>query len=887
MAINICFLFHSVLIKLFSFSNLAGVVKLLFLVVLLSSFTSPERKVTAVHQREKTSDPSPYSAFPVTVIIEGVGSFELNVLYTESGLLFVNIKELFRTIKIPCSDVVNGISVEGFIGNQHEPYSIDFGERIIKVGNRIIQTQDQLLKESGALYVDAALLEKYFGIKLDFNFRSFTIKLKADFELPIIKEMRLEKIRANIAKIKGEVVVDTLVNRDYHLFKFGTLDWSASSFQNWKGTISNLVGLSLGTELFFGEASIALNYNDTYKFDNRQLNYLWRWIDNDKTFIKQAQVGKINIPTISFINAPIVGATIRNTPTTVRKAKGSYIINEITEPNWIVELYIKNVLVDFTTADASGSFLFRVPIVYGFTTLILKYYGPTGEERTEERELNVPYTVMPVHEFEYGITAGIVQDRQGSRFSKGEFNYGVSRILTVGGGVEYLSSLPNASLIPFASATAQPFSKMTLNGEYIHGVRSKGLLNYSISRDILLELDYSKYVEGQKVTLFNASEERKAKLSVPFRYKKLSGFLRLDYSQLVYDSFNYNFCNLMFSAYYQQFNANVSTQINWVDQQKSYMTNDLALAYRFKGNNALRLSGRYNANDAQIISYRTELEKRIEKGFFSISFERNRLSKDYFLNVGCKYDFSFARSSISASQSKGNSSTSISVQGSMAFGGGNGSVYSSINSSVGKGGIVLYPFLDLNQNGIFDKEEHLVSISALKVNGARAIFNKKDSLVRIPNLNAFTSYIIEFNDNTLGNIAWRFKHKTYKVLVDPNQFKRIDIPILPMGEINGMVYIDEDNSLKGIARILIKIYQKDSDKIVAETLSESDGYIYKLGLKPGNYKACVDPEQLTNLGFIADPAYRYFTIKTSEEGDVVDGLDFILCKKEELPKNNE
>lgn len=247
--------------------------------------------------------------------------------------------------------------------------------------------------------------------------------------------------------------------------------------------------------------------------------------------------------------------------------------------------------------------------------------------------------------------------------------------------------------------------------------------------------------------------------------------------------------------------------------------------------------------------------------------------------MGCKYDFSFARTSILASRSKKTSSTAISVQGSKAFGGGNGSVNSSINSYVGKGGIVLYPFLDLNQNGIFDKEEHLVRIAAVKVNGARAIINKKDSLVRIPNLSAFTNYFLEFDNNTLENIAWSFTHKTYQVLVDPNQFKRIDIPIASMGEVSGIVSINKENALKGIGRILIKIYQKDSTKIVAETFSEPDGYIYKLGLKPGEYKACVDGEQLINLNFIADPPLRYFTIKTSEEGDVVDGLDFILRKK--------
>ena len=100
-----------------------------------------------------------------------------------------------------------------------------------------------------------------------------------------------------------------------------------------------------------------------------------------------------------------------------------------------------------------------------------------------------------------------MQDSSHSRIGKGDFNYGLSRKITVGGGLEYLSSIPNAPFIPFAKATIQPFSKLILNAEYAYGVRSRALINYYLSRDILLEIDYTKYVEGQQATLFNAPED--------------------------------------------------------------------------------------------------------------------------------------------------------------------------------------------------------------------------------------------------------------------------------------------------------------------------------------------------------------------------------------------
>ncbi|PQB06742.1 hypothetical protein BST83_05920 [Polaribacter filamentus] len=78
----------------------------------------------------------------------------------------------------------------------------------------------------------------------------------------------------------------------------------------------------------------------------------------------------------------------------MRTASGSYTVTDTTEPNWTVELYINDILIDFTQADAAGLYVFKVPIVYGYTVIKLKFYGPLGEERTEERIKNTPYSFM-------------------------------------------------------------------------------------------------------------------------------------------------------------------------------------------------------------------------------------------------------------------------------------------------------------------------------------------------------------------------------------------------------------------------------------------------------------------------------------------------------------
>ena len=823
---------------------------------------------------------SSFEEVPIEIQVDGKWSFETNAIITDSNLLFVNVMEVFTHLKIMCNESTKGNTLEGFIENEKKSYSIDYDTKQIKVGNNTIHSTNGLLEETGIKYIEASVLSEAFGLTLTFNPRSLSAKLVSSFELPYVKQLRIENARNSISKLQGqEIVVDTIIPRNYHLFKFGMLDWGFNSNQTVNNTSTNNVIVGVGSELLFGEANISINYNDKYQFDNRQLQYSWRWIDNDKKLIKQAQVGKIYNQSIAFLEAPVVGATINNSPNTVRKASGSYTINDYTEPNWTVELYINDVLVDYTAADASGLYVFSVPIVYGYTALKLKFYGPLGEERTEERIINTPYTFIPAKTLEYSMSAGVLQDENGSRYGQGNFNYGVNRFLTLGGGVEYLSSISNRPFIPFAKAAFQPFSQLVMNLEYAHDVKMKGLLDYYFTKSAFLELDYTKYVKGQLATRFNALEERKVRISVPFKINHFSGFSKLNFSQFVYDSFNFNQIDFVFSTYYRQLSVNSSTLVNWIGNNSPFMINNLSLSYRLFNGLVLRPSVEYNLSNSMFTRYRAEIEKRVSKMYFSASYERSIVSKTDAVFLNFRYDLSYARTGVSSYYTNKSLSFSENAQGSFAFGGDNNYVHSGNNSALGKGGILFYPFLDLNQNGKFDKDEKMVLLSSVRVSGGTAVISAKDSIVRVSDLNSFVNYNVEFSDTDLQNISWKFKHKSYQVLVDPNQYKRIFVPIISLGEVNGTVYLNKENANKGLGRVTVQIYDSKGKK-VTEILSESDGYFSYLGLKPGKYLVRIDEKQLKKLNYQALPKAHEATIEISEDGAIVEGLDFNLSVTE-------
>ena len=818
-----------------------------------------------------------YNEVLITIYVDGGYNFEANVLISPSNQIYLNVENLFKTLKIKCVKEVNNLV--GFIENEKKPYTINFDKNRIAFGSKSIDISKGIVEELGVKHIEASLLFEAFGLNIIFNPRSLTAKLEASFELPFIKELRYKKMRKNISKLQGRsTIVDSIIPRIYHLFKLGTLDWGLSSSQSTNNTSNSNINIGLGTELLFGQANFNMIYNTNDKFDIKNIKYGWRWVNNNHKIIKQADIGPVARPSFSPAGGEVIGVSINNASTALREASGSYTITDTTEPNWTVELYINDVLIDYTQADAAGLYVFKVPIVYGYTVIKFKFYGPLGEERTEERITNTPYTFTPEKKINYSLTTGIVQDSLNSRFAKIGLNYGVTRNLTIAAGAEYLSSNLNEPFIPFAQVAYLPFSSLVLNFEYIHQNELKGLLNFNLTQTAFFEFKYTKKIDGNINRAFPMSENFEVNFSTPFHIKSFNSFTRATFNSIKYTSFSYNQFNWTLSSYIQKLKINLGSFINWAGANTPQISSNLGLGYRLKGGAILTSATSYNVNKNKFNNLAIDLQWRILKINLRASYQRALQNKTNTISLSANYNLPFARAGISSSYNGSSLSFLENAQGSMAFSLHDGILHTGQNSAIGKGGLLLYPFLDLNENGKLDSGEKRVLLSSLRVQAAEAVISKKDSIIRVFDLNAYVNYTIEFSDATLNNIGWRFKHKTYKILIDPNQYKRVFIPVISVGEINGMVYLGS----RGQGRVTLQIIHEKGNKI-AETLSEFDGYFSYLGLKPGKYTVRIDPEQLKKLNYKALPKVHQITIKVSEYGDIIDGLDFTLSEKTPKP----
>ncbi|WP_207496556.1 hypothetical protein [Aridibaculum aurantiacum] len=825
-----------------------------------------------------------YEEVSVAMHVPRIGHKEIPAV-VQGQTIFLSFSAVFDFLRLKNNVSPHFDSISGFFIHPKSRYLVNRQMNHIIYEDVVYNLKpNTLLRTESDLYLRSDYFGEIFGLACNFNFRSLAVTLDTKVDLPAIREMQQEQMRKNIAWLKNKVTADTVAARSPRSFRLGMLDYGFYGMQESHRGSFNRFNLSAGANIFGGEANVQLWYSDRDGLDRRQQFYRWRMVNNQSKLVKQLSIGRVMSQPTSTVFAPINGIQISNTPTTYRKSFGSYRLNYTIEPEWTVELYVNNILINYTKSDASGFFSFDVPLVYGNTVVTLRAYGPYGEERVREETINIPFNFLPVHELEYNLSAGIVDDDKGTKFSRANINYGFTRRVTVGAGVEYMSSVYPRSVMPFVNVSARFGKNILVNAEHMAGVRTKGYLSYRLPSAFQLELDYTKYEKGQTAVNVNFFEERKAGFSYMLRTKKFAGFTKLAVVQHVFPKHQQMQGEWVVSGVVAGVSSNLTTTAVVPQDLKPWINTNLSLNFRLPA--AIRFSPqvRYDFREKAFTSIRTEFEKRVTKNAFAtFAYQHGQAEAGTSFSFGFRYNFSFAQVAILSRKLNNDMINQQTIRGSVLFDDKTKVVRFREQSSVGRGAVTVIPFIDLNANGKRDKGEPRVAGLKLHVNGGRVEKNTKDTSVTILGLEPYTEYLIECNPNSFDNISWRIQKPNIQVTVEPNLFKLVEVPILIAGEVSGNVYLDKkrNGGIVGIGRMFVNIYKNDTT-LVAKTLTEPDGYFSYLGLSPGDYSAAIDVEQMAKLNFCC-PQVHSFSIKPTLDGDIADGIDFNITSWDTIP----
>jgi hypothetical protein len=826
-----------------------------------------------------------YEEILVTMNVQGVGGVEIPAAI-RNNIAYLSVSEVLDYLKIKNTVFPGMDSITGFFTLQQSAFLVDFTHnQIVYQGRKFDLAPNALIRTETDLYLRSDYFGGIFGLNCKFNFRTLSILLTTSLDLPVIREKREEEMRNNLHRLQGEATVDTTIGRSYPLFRFGMADWGIVATQGTQQGLpnqeDNRLYLALGGVVAGGETDVAINYDNNTPFTGSQQFFQWRRVDNDNPLLRQVTAGKIFTSTIASIYSPIIGVQFTNAPTVYRRAFGTYTLTYYSEANWVVELYINNTLVDYAKAPANGFFTFKVPLVYGNSMVKLRFYGPWGEELSREQNIQIPFNFLPPGEFEYTASAGIVQDSVNARFSRVSCNYGLGERITVGSGVEYLSSIATGKEIPFVNTSLRLSSNLLLSGEYALGVRAKAVATWRLPSDFQLELDYTRYTRGQQAINYSYLEERKAIVSFPFRHRKFTLFSRLSAYQAILPlteltpAAKYSTIEGLLSGVLFGVNTNLTTYAWFVPQTAPYVYSNLSMAFRLPGRFVLTPQVQYEYTGRRITDLRTEMGKYVSsRGFFNVFYEKNIKSNFTSAGLGLRYDFSCALTSLSATRVDHTVAVVESFGGSLMYDDRVKYLGYDKHSSVGKGGLLIEPFLDLNGNGRRDPGEPRVSGVTIRINGGIIENDPVDTTIRVIALEAYASYILHL-DASFETVAWDIHNKTIQVVIDPNEFKILEIPVDIFGEVTGTVYKKEDSIRKPLGRIIVCFYRSDRSP-AGQAITEEDGSFDFAGLAPGAYTAEVSTGQLERLHLVCRPWTLPFKISAKKEGDVAEGLEFIL-----------
>jgi hypothetical protein len=442
--------------------------------------------------------------------------------------------------------------------------------------------------------------------------------------------------------------------------------------------------------------------------------------------------------------------------------------------------------------------------------------------------------------------------------------------------VEYLSSVTSGPTMPFVNTSIRLTPALMLTAEYTDKVVSKGVLTYRFPSSLQFELNYFVFDKNQTAIRHNYREQRRANVSFPLKGRNFSIFSRLSADQIVLENSNYTTLEWLLSGSVKSVSTNLSTYTLLIDEADPLVYSGLSLGIRLPKQIVLTPQLQYEYTQSKVISMKLTIEKKIKKfGLVNAFYEENLQSNFRFAGLGVRLDLSFAQVGVQSVSNSYATTFTENANGSFVYNKQQNELYANNRNSVGRGGLIISPFLDLNSNGKKEEDEPKAPGLKLNINGGRLVNHPADTVIQIFDLEPFTSYYVKLLDASFDNIGWSLKDKTIKVVVDPNNLKLIEIPITVSAEVAGKVYLRENERNKGQGKILVLILDNNL-KTVNRIMTESDGYFSLLGLSPGNYTAVIDPGQLERLNLSAYPSEFPFTIEKSYEGDLVDDVEFVL-----------
>ncbi len=811
--------------------------------------------------------------------------------YQYGSDVFLPLAELSRLLTIAIRTQPKEGRATGYVLTEERGFSLDVVQSTVTLDDKTEAVDPALIKiEPDDIYVAKQLITRWLPV--DFNVDMSTLSLHVHPREVLPLQARLERQSRKPAGPRGTYVDPGYPRHDspYRMLGMPFIDQTFGvdvrrgngSEQVNAGYTGYLTGDLLGMES-------SLYVSSTRQKRSPDVRLTLGRHDPDAGLLgplhaRSFVFGSVPVPGVANIalTSPTGnGLTVSNRPLTQPTSFDRHSLQGDLPPGWDVELYFNNALVGFQQSRADGKFNFDdQPLIYGANEFRLVFHGPLGQVRVERQSFLLEQSLIAPGEFYYSVTEH--RDDEGRARSVAQFDVGLSRNLSATGG---LVRLPIAG-------TEQRYTNLGLRGFWGSFIVS-GDLARSENGGSLGELGLRTRVGGMSfgishaqlndftsdLFLFSSDPVRvrnKARLDgvLPFGFlPRLPMTLEVKRDRLQSGADNIEVSGRV-SAY--QYGTALSNSLRWQSLAGAKSADGtLQISRRVAG---IGLTGQLNYT----------LKPETELATVAISADKS-LSAGYILNLGVARSFANAETLYSAGLNKSLGSFGLGVNASYSSRGAI-AVGAQLFIAMGQeprestwlidaqpmansGAASMRVFIDKNLNGSMDADEEPIKGASFTVNGGNHPVRTNDKgIAYLRGLPVKQNVDLAIDTGSLEDPQWSTRKNGVRLVPRPGRTSTLDFSVIMTGEIDGTVYLVENEEKRGIGDVLLELMDPNRN-VIARTKTASDGYYIVPAVPPGEYLLRISPDQLKRLK-LTDTGMHMLTM--SSDGDFINGVDFSL-----------
>ena len=801
--------------------------------------------------------------------------------------------ELARVLSIAIQTQPATGTASGFILNKERGFSLSLDDgRVTRAGVTESFDPALVLVEPDDLYVALSLLERWLPIELDVERSSLILRVHPLETLPLQARLMRADIGEKISgRVTGEDPIYPFVDLPYRLWSPPFIDQSLFSEYRKNDEIAEFNSrytAHITGDLLGLESSIYVS-QDTQDASQDLRVTLGRH-DPDANLLgplhaRTYQFGSLSATSVENITRgmPGHGAHVSNRPLTQPTQFDRQTFEGNLTPGWDVELFYNDALVGFQQPNPEGQYRFEdLPLSYGRNDFKLVFHGPLGQTRVEQYSYSLAESMVQPGEFQYQLLEH--RDEDGLTRSIAQFDVGLSRSLSANAG---FIRAPVAGIEhQYATAGLRTFwQSLSLSADRTIDQDGGSLTQFGLKTRISgVALDANRiYLREFYSDIFRDFDDP----VITRDTLRLSGGLPVARARLpvtveaLWDEHESGRVDNEFSARISAYvyRTALTNTFNWRtydDIEDAFGTLQISRRVR---DMSLRGQVSYDlGSDAQVSIVALAADKFLGDGYRltlgvarDLKIPETRYSAGFTKSLG-QYGLGANASYVDTGE------IALSLQLLLAL--GRDSVRSNwlldARPMANTGAASIRMFLDDNNNGLMDAGEDPLQGVGFTVNGGRhPARTDAAGITHIDHLPVKQHVNIGVDIGTLEDPQWAPALAGRSLVPRPGRVAELDFPVQLTTEIDGTVYLYEDNVTRGMGGLELELLD-DKYNVIAQTTSSWDGFYIIPGIIAGEYWLRVSPKQLQRLG-LNDTGTRVVVVVG--DGEFINGIDLLVTTK--------